>query len=699
MEKRKNRISVLLALVFFGVFTFAFCGPLSQHLENTGEFWFRVKDTLIVTIITSLIAFTVLFLIGILLPNKLYSVYIKLLFGISLAMYLQGTFINISYGNGVLDGTEIRWSDYTGYAVLDTLIWAVCIALPFIIPIFLKKDDKWKKVILFGSIFLTVIQLPALAINVVNYKPAEKAYLTVTTDGMYDLGKEQNVIIIALDTMDEAYFTEYLEDHPDYVENLDGFVRYTNMLASSARTIIAVPSMLTGTPYMRDTTYSEYVDTIWKEENPLSALQKSGWDVRCFSESDFYGSGAADYVENIDNGAEKVGSYGILGAKLYKLSAFRYAPHLLKRFFWLSTSEFDEAKAYDGASPDNTAYITDDALFHRNFISRDGYSVNASYKNAFRFYLLKGAHSAYTLTSDGLSQKKKTSRKEQVEGSFAIVKTMLDDLKEKGMYDSSLIILTADHGDKHVAEHMMFLYKAPGATGAMTETDVPASMFDLSGILYGIAGKSGKPSAFGEDIFSLTEDQVRERHFFYNTTNKSKIAIKEYVTYSHASDADSLELVETYIDTEGKDTPYKLGTKLSFDMDATANKYCTDGFGNTSGWLTRLYGPLAQIEIPIEDLPKKGTLNVDIGVGKIYNSTSFVAYANGIPVFEDDSKDSANIKDNGIHFSIDIPTVFQNTNILILTFEFDEIDASEMGLSVGKRTRTISFTTLEINKD
>ena len=51
---------------------------------------------------------------------------------------------------------------------------------------------------------------------------------------------------------------------------------------------------------------------------------------------------------------------------------------------------------------------------------------------------------------------------------------------------------------------MMFLYKAPGAKGAMTQTDVPASMFDLSGILYGIAGKSGKTGVYGEDIFSLT---------------------------------------------------------------------------------------------------------------------------------------------------------------------------------------------------
>ena len=690
-KERKKRIPILLAVVFFGVFTAAFYGPLSIFLENTGEFWFRLNDILPIIVVVSLASFAILFLIGILLPDKAYSVYVKLLFGIFLALYLQGTFINISYGTGVLDGTEIQWSNYVGYAVLDTLVWAVCIALPFVVSIFLK--EKWTKAILLASIFLTVIQIPALTVDVLNYKPADKAYVTVTTEGMYELADEQNVIIIALDTMDEEYFTEYLDDHPDFTENLDGFVRYTNMMASSARTIVAVPSMLTGIPYVRNTTYSEYVDKIWSDENPLSALQKSGWDVRCFSESDFYGRGAADYVENIENGAEKVGSYRILGTKLYKLSGFRFAPHLLKRFFWLSTSDFDEAKVT------NVAYVTDDAQFHRDFIERDGYSVSGSYDKAFRYYLLKGAHSAYTLTSDGLSQKKKTSRKEQIEGSFEIVKTMLTDLKEKGMYDSSLIILTADHGDLDKGEYMMFLYKAPDAHGPVTTSDVPASMFDLSGILYGIAGKSGKVSVYGEDIFSLTEDQIRERHFFYNTTNRSKIAIKEYVSYSHASDSESLELVETYIDSEDKDTPYTIGTKLSFDMDATANKYCTDGFGNTSGWLTRLYGPHAQIEIPIKDLPKKGSLSVDIGVGKIYNSTSFIAYANGVQVFQNDSKDSANIKDKGIHFSIDIPTVFKDTDLLVLTFEFDEIDKSEMDLAVGKRTRTISFTTLEINKD
>lgn len=697
MKNRKSRIPVLLALVIFGVFTSGLCGPLSLYFENTGEFWFRISDVLIVTLFGSLFAFAALFLIGILLPEKAFPIYTKLLFGIFLAMYLQGTFINISYGNGVLDGTEIQWSDYTGYAVLDTLIWVVCIALPFIVSIFLK--DKWKKVLLLASVFLTVIQIPALVVDVINYKPTEKAYVTVTTEGMYELGKEQNVIIIVLDTMDETYFQEYIDNHPDYVENLDGFVHYTNMMSSSARTIVAVPSMLTGKAFTRDTTYSEYVDKIWSEENPLSDLHDSGWDVRCYSKSDFYGSGVADYIENIDNGAEKVGSYRILGSKLYKLNAFRFAPHLMKRFFWLSTSEFDEAKASDETNGAKATYATDDAAFHRNFLSRDGYSVNTSYNNAFRFYLLKGVHSPYILTSDGLSTRSKTSRSEQTEGSFEIVKTMLNDLKEKDMYDSSLIIITADHGDKHVAEYLMFLYKAPGATGPMTETDVPASMFDLSGILYGLAGKSGKISEYGEDLFSLTEDQVRERHFFHNTTNRSKVVINEYVSYSHASDFDSLELIETYIDTEGKDTPYTLGTELTFDMNATGNKYVTDGFGNTTGWQTRLQGPHSQLEIPIQNLPKKGKLNVDINVGSIYNYSSFVVYANNIPVFEDDSENSADVKNKGIHFSVDIQKVFKNTNVLVLSFDFDDIDTSELALPVTKRTRTISFTTLVINKD
>ena len=189
-----------------------------------------------------------------------------------LGFFIQAR-INISYGNGVLDGETIDWSLYRRYGVIDTVVWILCLLFPFALDLFFKNKKKLTGRILAAlAVFLTVIQIPGFVVRLADYKPNANTSLMITTDGMFDISDKENVIIFVLDTMGENYYRDFIEDNPEYAENLDGFVHYDNTLASGARTFIGVPSMFTGIPFDRSVEYPDYLKKIWGGENPLRIL-------------------------------------------------------------------------------------------------------------------------------------------------------------------------------------------------------------------------------------------------------------------------------------------------------------------------------------------------------------------------------------------------------------------------------------------
>ena len=692
----KLQLLALIAATLFLTFTFILYGPLTLFLSNAEDLWFTINDVYRVVIPVFVALSAGLVLIGCILPEKARRIFTKLLFGVALALYVQGTYINVNYG--VLDGTEIDWSQYTGYAVWSTAVCVVCIALPFLLDLIPKVKKHTERILMAAAAFLLVIQIPAMVVDLVNYRPKEGGEVTVTTDGIYELAKKENIIMILFDTMDERYFQSFMDDHPEYIDNLDGFVHYDNTLSSGARTIMAMPSIMTGVPYTRTTSYSEYIESIWTGETPFAAMVEAGYDIRCYSESMYYGQEASNYIRNLVGARQKVGSYTALGQKLYKLTAFRFVPHLLKKSFWMNTGEFSAALVRNSADGSGEAYIEDDAAFFRNYLANGGYSLTDKYDKSLRLYLLNGAHSPYKLSADGLDNSKQTSLNEQLEGNFALLYAILNDLKEKGIYDSSTIIVSADHGAKGNSTHQMFLYKAPGAAGEMKTSSAPVSMFDMYTFFYQAAGKEAPENPYSMDFLKLSETEPRERHTFVNSSNNaSQPIVREFMTTASARDYDQMQIVMEY---EGgmnsPDTPYELGTELTFGIEATANAYAVDGFSKNSGFTTSIRGPHAELRIPIANRPTQGVLSVHMFFisTRGFIETGVKAYANGKLVSELELT-KKNRRD--FSFSFNIEDVFADDDVLQLELVFDAIPMSDMEKPLMERTEHLCAKTLSIN--
>ena len=632
------------------------------------------------------------FILFFVLSEKNKYIFYKILFGLALGLYIQGNYINISYGSGVLDGSDIAWDHYTRYGVLDTSIWIVCLAFPFILLEFLKpKTDKFYKVISYISIFLTVIQIPAFIVQIFSYNPNGNTEFSITKQGMFELSGDENVIIFVLDTLDEEYYSDFITKNPDYTDKLEGFSHYENVIGSGARTFIAVPSMFSGIPFTYSELYSEYKDKIYGDENPLAMMHKSGYDIGLYSETPLFSEKCVDYITNFDSGGAKVGSRTLFANKVFKLTMFKFVPHYLKKYFLMDTSEFDEAidkaETYAMNSTSDTAFYND--FREQRFTIGDG-------KKSVRIYHLRGAHKPYRMLNNGDVGNGATVES-QVAGNFTRIAEMLKDLKEKGIYDKTTVIITADHGDINLAERPIFLIKEKNSIGKYQTKRESVSLFDLPVFLEHLTGEEDTMNKYGEDIHSLKEGEKRERHFFYNAgVRKADYEIVEYVTTEDAWDTDALREIKSYKDIDGSEVPYSLGTVLRFDSDTTGNRYAVEGFAENSGFSTRLRGAYAKMEIPFYDLPKTGTLNANIRLHSLTKrGLEYIIKANGKEVKHDNIDDKA--IGRGISFDIDVNS-FDTSKVLALEFEFPTIPDEQMDEELLNRTTTFWLISMKIDK-
>ena len=197
---------------------------------------------------------------------------------------------------------------------------------------------------------------------------------------------------------------------------------------------------------------------------------------------------------------------------LYSLSFYTYLPHVLKPGFWIVPDDFSYLmRSSFYRERDSESYIR----FQQDPVRP------VSEKKTFRLYHFKSMHPPLDLGSEAQSQSRfETTSLQSEEGSFRIVHLLLDQMKQAGVYDSSAVIIAADHASTdHVPGYLdsavycpLLLYKPCGALGSMQVTDVPASLFDIRATFL---EEAALPYADeGTPLSMLSETSGRTRYFY-----------------------------------------------------------------------------------------------------------------------------------------------------------------------------------------
>ena len=417
------------------------------------------------------------------------------IFGGALAAYVQGNFLNPDFG--VLNGRQIQWSQFRVNAIISTVLWIVLIVVPAVVVCF--KKDIMTKIMKWGSLFLSSIQVVTLVVLIVSSKRSVDYSYVVTKNDEFALSSQGNVVVFIVDTLDNDDAQNYVIDR--YSEELKDFTYFDNMIGGGAPTALGVPLMLTG--YQYDTTQSlaDYRKKAYEEGSLIQDMSDNGYDVKLYTSSEYLNGVNQEAVANTAGGQKyRISDKVQFFKNIYKMSAFYAFPQIIKQYFWFYGDDFAACQA-----PKNNniiQYELDDSQLYADFKNNGGITVDAGNKT-FTLYHMVGAHAPYEMNEQCVDVgETETSLDKQIQGVFRYINEYMQQMKDKGVYDNSTVIITADHGGYR-------LYERPAVFVKMADTHNDVMQINSDSVtfknLYATYGKAalGQKSNYGNTLFDM----------------------------------------------------------------------------------------------------------------------------------------------------------------------------------------------------
>ncbi len=519
-DKRTLGSRIVLAAVstFALTFTFFIFGICDLFIANASTIPYPFLSIALPISLFAFIVFAVLFLFASLLKGRVFNFFISLFFGLTLALYVQGNIVNIDLGQ--LTGDAIAWHNYKQQMLINLLMWLEIIALPFVIAYFSRVIWKYATIAL--SVLLVLVQVVTMLYSGfssgVFVQKDSKVYLSEM--GINEVSSKENIIVLLLDRLDGEYVEDYFKKNPNAFDNYEGFVQYKNNTSYYCRTYPAVVNLLTGFTTLYDKKADEFVSEAYKNSSFISDIRSMNYSTKFFMEKSYTYTNIEqlrDLADNVIPGTTVIDKTQAI-KKFSTLTAFKYFPLALKPSFYISTDELTRLISTKYEYP---SYVTDDVRYYNNLASQ-GLTVTDT-KNNFMYLHLNGLHAPYDMTENCESAPSGGSSLEaQMAGCMKIVSYYLDELKRVGLYDSSNIIITGDHGksydftplDRAVTTGLFV--KLKGEKGALRVNTAPinsdnfrASVIKMTGI---------KTDSYGPAFWEVDENADITRKYYYRVT-------------------------------------------------------------------------------------------------------------------------------------------------------------------------------------
>ena len=598
-------VSLLFSLTFF-VF-----GPIQLYLGNITELWFSMGDMIGGCLLGGAAAAVVIFLLGLILKGKALSYYICLIFGLSLALYIQGNFVTTNYG--VLNGQAIDWDSYAFTAIWNTILWIVCILLPFVLRSLFK--DKCRIGIFAVSVGILLVQTITFGTLCVmtDFSANQQKSYYLSNQGLYSVSDKENIVIFVLDTFDQVFFEEIQESDPDFLAPLDGFTYFQNMTGEYPTTKGALPYILTQQYYENEQPYADYIEEAYTNTDYYSELMNSGYDIALYTSDRFVSDSAIqEYLSNAGKNEVIVASKLDLEKEMLRFTAFRYFPHLLKRYVWLYSAVFDDLKTVPQGKASPIPLYVDNVGFYTNL--KDKKLTCESTNKSYRLIHLEGTHQPANLTEDvTLIQDGKGTFLEKSKGVLNIVYEYIGQLKELDIYDRTLMIITADHGFYSGGETInnpILLVKDFDSRGELSVSDVPVSHTNLFATVMDEIGLNAD-GKYGTSVYHVKPDDDTKRrylNYLWDSWDKEYLPDMTEYTVSPRGNEAADYLNTGYIYTsdgriQNDYYTYHEGDVIRFTEETTGIRYFEFGISGIEKDFVWSYGKIGRMHLNFEEIP------------------------------------------------------------------------------------------------
>lgn len=697
INKRERLDIGLLAIaaILFSL-TFLICGPIQLYLSNITELWFSPNDLIGVCLLTGAIGSVVLFVVGTILIKPIRKIYVCILIGVSIGLYIQGNFVQTDYG--VLNGNEIAWEQYTSTAIWNTLLWIVCLIAPFAVLIILKND--YRKCFCYTASLLSLVQVLAICIMALttDYSTREIGGLYLSTKNLYNVSDKENVITFVLDMFDVEYFNEILKEEPSFLEPLDGFTFFNNTTCAYPTTKGSIPFMLTEKYYENEKTYSEYIIDAYHDTDFYDTLKKTGYKINLYTDELYVSNEALEsYVENSIADELKVSSKAKLELYMLRLTAFRYFPHIAKKYVWFYNGNFEDLKTVSGI--DDEIYASDNIPYYQE-LKKSKLQIDNSSKY-YTFIHLEGAHNPFNLNEDvTLIEDGTGSAIKKAKASLNIVFEYIKQLQQNNVYDNSLIIITADHGFYDGSPTSpIFLIKTFNERGSLRISDVPISHANLHGTIMNELGLNTN-NKYGISVFDISSKNAPVRRYLsynWNSEWESEYLpdMKEYSISPNGNEKMNFMLTGNIYTPEGIShfTPYSyhIGETITFDDDNDGTQYFAGGISKIEGNFVWSFGNTGCVILNTESQP--ADCNCEIKFDRVYSPPQKLIITCDNETLFDGIIDSENLT---VNFAI--PKDCFKDGIIVLDLQYpDAVSPNSLSNSDDTRVLAVGFSSIRLS--
>lgn len=540
--KEKFVLSVMPCLMVS--ISYIMLGPFELFAGNSEELDFSYTDFEF-ALIGLAVALTVVLsgLISQIGNTFIHRIVVSAIFIFGILSYLQNMFLNIQLYSE--DGGPIDYDAIRPWIIFDTLFWAL-LAVAIAIVLIIRKNDFFK-IIVYSSFVLSLIQVIAVISLFITVKTSIGDRYFLSGDNELAVAKDENVILLVLDSFGAALLDEAIDNYPDLLDDFSDFTYYEDTSGVYPGTYPSMIHMLTGYNMKGNVTHAENIKTAWNTEdcNLFYQIMHENLDeVRLLTEDpSYYMGNFEDMVGKIDN-VQKAGNVvdvNQIRILLLRVSAYKYMPYIVKKNFETFTWQF--RKATGANLPESS---TD---YYYRMLKNSGLYVDNQLNSALIIKCLAGMHVTDYYIDEKMQINPDASIAQRVKANVILLSEYINQLKKLGVYDKATIIITADHGlDRDVDNVILFVKRANERHDKVVVNSAPIDHDDLMATIVDVVSdyewKTGKP------YWEYGENELRKRYrYVYNRKAENTRSYLKYEYEGKAKDFIEKFMKDEYIDT------------------------------------------------------------------------------------------------------------------------------------------------------
>lgn len=456
----KKRILPTLIISFLMPLVIILSIPFEIYANNTDQFLFAVSDFLPLLLLFAFIAMAIIFFLIFFTPQKTYSILCSIIIAFSFLFFIQGSFLN---GNSTsLAGDNLNSSSPSTFMfIFNALIWIIVIAGAIILALIKDKHGIISAISVVIIAIVAAVQIIVPISNIISNNQVfmtiderlkasgeENAHKILTNEYLANISTSNNIFYFCIDRFDERYAEQAYNKYPGIYNNLTGFTWFQDHISIYSQTYPAVATMLTNNELNLEKYREDYLNQAYANNNTLSVLSENGYDINLHTQNYYAFTDAAslpNYVQNAETVASfKVANPPALAWNMIKLACFRVSPLALK-FIYTNISSNNCNKFVEETGENGNQKFSLDMKEVYDFVNNTTFKTTSN--KQFNFIHLEGCHDVvYDENWNNISSSLNKDVAVTVKSSFMIIDKYIEVMKELGVYDTSTIIITGDHG-------------------------------------------------------------------------------------------------------------------------------------------------------------------------------------------------------------------------------------------------------------